>query len=137
MALTDSELLTLVRLGIKPLSLPSYGDTKTFADANPTEVTLEPGLEITLAEVNASVTEDNSTLHVGFTGKLTEEANTVFSIIVDGIRRPNTFETSGPLVNFSDFVVTDEGSHSISVAAYTTESTTTIGPREAKLGVYL
>lgn len=135
MALTQSEKIDLVRLAMKRVNVVSYGANQIQYGTNPEIVELSED-PATVCQTLINVTRENYTCHLGFSAVLSEAADSVFYVEVDGNDRSKRYANTNATLQFLDMFQLSTGLHSIVVKA-TAESAVEIAPREAQLGVYL
>ena len=135
MALTKQEQIDLVQMAMKRVNVVPYAQNSIEFGTNTKRVELSE-TAVTVCEAYINVTEENHTVHIGFSAFLSSAAVSEFYIEVDGNERTKRYKNTNATLQFLDFFLLGVGMHSIVVKA-TAESPVVIEPREAQLGVYL
>jgi hypothetical protein len=135
MALTKSDKINLVQLAMKRVNVVPYEENEAEFGTNTGTVELSKE-ETAVCEAYINVTQENRTCHIGFSAVLSGAAVSEFYVVVDGNTRAKKYKNTNSTMQFLDFFLLGTGLHSIVIKAKA-ESTVSIAPREARLGVYL
>ena len=135
MALDRGELIDLVQLAMKRVNVIPFEENKIAFGTNVAAVTISSE-KAQVCEAYINITKENRTVHLGFSAVMSAGAESSFTIAVDGNDRPKVYRNTNATLNFTDILLLGTGLHHIAVYA-SAESTVTISPREALLGVYL
>lgn len=132
----NKELLPMVQLAMQKVNVIPFSGNRIAFGTNSKAVDLSSE-DTLIAEAYLNTVEEKQTVHLGFTCILSAAVQSTFQIEVDGARRPKTFPNTNSTVNFTELLILSPGLHHIAVTGKTSGSMATVGPREAKLGVYL
>lgn len=126
----------MVQLAMQKVNVIPYSGNKIAFGTNTKSVDLSSD-DTLIAEAYLNTVEEKQTVHLGFTCVLSGAVSSTFEIEVDGSKRPKNFPNTNSTVNFTDLLILAPGLHHIAVYGKTDGSMAVVGPREAKLGVYL
>lgn len=138
MALERKEIIDLVQLAMKRVNVVPFEENKISFGTNPQIVEINES-SVLVCECYINVMNENRTCHIGFSAVLAKATNVTFVVNVNGNDRPKEYPNTNATLGFTDFFLLNQGLHQIAIYAKATdkESTVSIAPGEARLGVYL